>query len=87
MLSIMEKRANLNARSFCTNFPLEIAVRKGTCEAHCDCTHATHRHILFEFTNKSAKKLVVELPATVEFGLCSAAFHDVSYDSLFIAWS
>ena len=27
-------------------------------------TAPTHRHILFEFTNKSAKKLIVEPPAT-----------------------
>merc|ERR1712012_1109683 len=34
---------------------------------------------------KSAKKLMVEPPATVGLGLCSAAIHDVSYDSLFTA--
>ena len=30
----------------------------------------------------SLKKLVVEPPTTVGLGLCSAAIHDVSYDSL-----
>ena len=36
-------------------------------------------------TTTSAKKLMVEPPATVGLGLCSAAVHDVSYDSLFAA--
>ena len=39
--------------------------------------------ILIEFTNKSAMKLVVEPPATVGFGLCSAAIHNVSHDFMF----
>jgi hypothetical protein len=41
--------------------------------------------VLIDLTIKSAKKLVVEPPATVGLGLCSAAIHDVSYDSLFTA--
>ena len=41
--------------------------------------------VLIDLTTKSAKKLVVVPPATVELGLCSAAIHDVSYDSLFTA--
>ena len=41
--------------------------------------------VLVEFTNKSAMKLVVEPPATVGFGLCSAAIHDVSCDFIFTA--
>ena len=41
--------------------------------------------VLFDLTTNSAKKLVVEPPATVGLGLCSVAIHDVSYDSLFAA--
>ena len=44
VVSTMEKRASLNARSFCSNFPLEIEVRKAMCEAHSDCTHAFRVH-------------------------------------------
>ena len=48
-------------------------------------TAPTRRHILFEFTNKSAMKLVVESPATVGLCLCSDALLDVSHDSMFTA--
>ena len=43
--------------------------------------------ILFELTIDSARKLVVEPPATVGLGLCSGAIPDVSYDLLFMRWS
>ena len=48
-------------------------------------TAPTHRHILFEFTNTSAMKLVVEPRATVGLGLCSDAFLGVSHDFIFTA--
>ena len=38
---------------------------------------------LIDCATRSVKKLVVEPLATVDLGLCSAAVHDVSYDSLF----
>ena len=41
--------------------------------------------VLIDLMTKSAKKLVVQLPATVELGFCSASIHDVSFDSLFTA--
>ena len=41
--------------------------------------------VLIDLMTKSAKKLMVEPPPTVGLGLCSAALHDVSYDSLFTA--
>ena len=45
-----------------------------------------HLHELsLELAIDSARKLVVEPPATVGLGLCSAALHDVSYDFLFTA--
>ena len=41
--------------------------------------------VLIDLMTKSAKKLMVEPPATVGLGLCSASIHDVSYDSLLTA--
>ena len=41
--------------------------------------------VLINLTIKSAKKLMFEPLATVGLDLCSAAVHDVSYDSLFTA--
>ena len=41
--------------------------------------------ILNELTIDSARKFVVEPPATVGLGVCSAAIHDISYDFLFTA--
>ena len=38
--------------------------------------------VLIDLTTKSAKKLVVEPSASVGLGLCSAAIHDISNDSL-----
>ena len=68
--------------------PLEIEV----CERNVLSGFRVHSSIskseasvLIDLTIKSAKKLVVEPPATVVLGLCSAAIHDVSYDSLFTA--
>ena len=60
------------------------------CSADPECTQhssipISEAPVLFDLTTKSAKKLVVEPPATVGLGLCSDAFHDVSYDSLFAA--
>ena len=39
---------------------------------------------LIELAIDSARKLVVEPPATVVLGLCSDTIHDVSYDFLFM---
>ena len=57
------------------------------CSAEPECTQPSsisksEASVLIDLTTKSAKKLVVEPPA-VGLGLCSAATHDVSYDSLF----
>ena len=41
--------------------------------------------VLMDRTTKSAKKLMIEPPATVGLGLCSAATPGVSHDSLFTA--
>ena len=35
------KESELECAIICANFPLEIEVRKGMCEAHSDCTHAS----------------------------------------------
>ena len=45
----------------------------------------TETSILIKFTINSAKKLVVEPQVTVGQSFCSAAFHDVSYVSVFTA--
>ena len=60
------------------------------CSADPECTQQSsipnqEVSVLIDLTTKSAKKLVVEPPATVELGLCSDAIHDVSFDSLFTA--
>ena len=41
--------------------------------------------VLIEFTIKSIRKMVVEPPVTAGLGFCSAAIHDVLFDSLFTA--
>ena len=68
--------------------PLEIEV----CERNVLSGFRVHSSIpkseasvLIDLTIKSAKKLMFEPLTTVELDLCSAAVHDVSYDSLFTA--
>ena len=60
-------------------------MRTGMCEVDSDCIlHCeSEASIPIELTIDSARKLVVEPPATVGLGLCSAAAHDVSYDFSF----
>ena len=41
--------------------------------------------VLIEFTIKPARKLVVVPPVTAGVGFCSAAIHDVSFETLFTA--
>ena len=48
-------------------------------------TSVGDRGVRKECTLWIPRSLVVELPATVGLGLCSAAVHDVSYESLFTA--
>ena len=62
---------------FCTNFLLRSRFAK-ECAKHIT-TPLSHRHIPFEFTNKSAKKLVVKPATTVGFGFCSVALNDESF--------
>ena len=47
--------------------------------------HPQIRGVSYDLTIKSVKKLMVEPLTTVGLDLCSAAIHDVSYDSLFNA--
>ena len=68
--------------------PLEIEV----CERNVLSGFRVHSSIpksegsvLIDLTIKAAKKLMVEPLTTVGLNLCSAAIHDVSYDSLFTA--
>ena len=71
-----------------TAHPLEIEV----CERNVlsgSRVRSTLKHlqseasVLIDLTTTAAKKLVVELPATVKLGFCSAPIHDVSFDSVF----
>ena len=60
------------------------------CSADPECTQhssipKSEASVPIDLTTKSVKKLVVEPPSEVGLGLCSAAIHDVSYDSLFTA--
>ena len=59
------------------------------CSAYLECTQhssilKSEASVLVDLTTKSAKKLVVDTPATVGLGLYSQPF-DVSYDSPFTA--
>ena len=72
----MEKRANLGARAHrnvISGFRVHSSVPKSEASS------------LFEFTNQSAMKLVVEPTATVGLGRCSDAVLDVPYDFIFTA--
>ena len=84
------KERKMNAQLFCAHIRWRSRCAKGMCSADPECTHhssipKSEAPVLIDLTTKSAKKLVVVPPATVGLGLCSAAIHDVSYDSLFTA--
>ena len=49
------------------------------------CFLKSETSVLIDLTTKSTKKLMVEPQAMVGLGLCSAAIHVVSHDSLFTA--
>ena len=85
---MMEKRAKPNARSVCADIPWRSRCAKGTYGVVSDCTPASLKSeasVLIKLMTKSARKLVVEPPVTVGLGFCTAAIHDISYDSLFTA--
>ena len=82
----MEKKAKLNAQLFCAHIRWSSRCAKGVCSTDPECTQhssipKSEASVLIDLTTKSAKKLVIEPPATVGLGLCSAAIPDVSYDS------
>ena len=86
VMSLMEKRTKFRA------IILHVYPLRSRCAQECAKRIRLHSHIVcpessifIEFTIKSAMKLVVEPPATVGLGLCSAAIHDVSCDYLFTA--
>ena len=85
---VVDGKENETPRDHFARISLEIEMCTGMCKADSDCTHTSfvqNRQFFIEFTIKSAMKLVVEPPATVGLGLCSAAIHDVSCDYLFTA--
>ena len=75
---------------FCAHIRWSSRCAEGMCSADPEGTQhssitKSEASVLIDLTTKSVKKLVVEPPATVELGLCSAAIHVVPYDSLFTA--
>ena len=77
--SLVEKKANLNAQMFCAHIRWRSRSAKGMCSADPECTQHSRilnsePSVLIDLTTKSAKKFVVEPPATVRLGLCSAGY-------------
>ena len=66
--------------------PLEIEVRKRRALSGFwvqSCFLMSENSVLIDLTTKSTKKLMVEPPAIVGLGPCSAAIRVVPYNSLF----
>ena len=72
-LSLMEKRAKRTRDHFATDISWRSKFARGRCEADPDYTRASLflRAFFFVFFIKSARKLVVEPPMTVDWSLMS----------------